>query len=148
MVDTGISTYTKTERRQSERGTMAHNCVVPVDCGDSSEVWGGFRVGRRARVYGLQFKVYSLEAAHDGYGKACRRRFEMKDAAFVVEDMYDGEAVSYIHLAEGADEKRIAVEGATSIEIKEERYSTEYNSFRPCKVMAMHFNGKLKYTIR
>ena len=72
----------------------------------------------------------------------------MKDAAFVVEDMYDGEAVSYIHLAEGADEKRIAVEGATSIEIKEERYSTEYNSFRPCKVMAMHFNGKLKYTIR
>ena len=72
----------------------------------------------------------------------------MKEDAFIVEDWYDGEAVSYVHLAEGADEKHIAVEGATSIEIKEERYSTEYNRFRPCKVMAIHFNGKMKYEIR
>ena len=72
----------------------------------------------------------------------------MKQNAFVVEDRYDGEAVSYIHLAEGADEKRIAVEGATNIEINEDNYSTEYNRFRPCKVMAIHFNGKMKYEIR
>ena len=149
VVDTGISTYNKTERRQYERGTMAHNCVVPVGCGDSSEVWGGFRVGRRATTQLIMDNgQWIIEAAHDGYGKACKRRFEMKEDAFVVEDWYDGEAVSYIHLAEGADEKRIAVEGATSIEIKEERYSTEYNRFRPCKVMAIHFNGKLKYEIR
>ncbi len=146
VVDTGISTYNKTERRQYERGTMAHNCVV-VDSQNSSEVWGGFRVGRRATTQLIMDNgQWIIEAVHDGYGKTCRRRLEMKEEAFVVEDWYDGEAVSYIHLAEGADEKRIAVEGATSIEIKEERFSTEYNRFRPCKVMAIHFNGKLRYT--
>lgn len=144
VVDTGISTYDKTPRRQYERGTKAHNCVVVQDK-DSSEVWGGFRVGRRARVYSLQCTVYSLEAAHDGFGKECRRRFEMTEDAFVVEDEYKGEAVSYIHLAEEADESRITVEGAVKIEMKEDQYSTEYNRLRPCKVMAIHFNGKLRY---
>ena len=154
VVDTGISTYNKTERRQYERGTMAHNCVV-VDSQNSSEVWGGFRVGKRCHtdITDSSFSTTNftnltncIVASHDGYGKACRRRFEMKEDAFVVEDWYDGEAVSYVHLAEDADEKRIAVEGATSIDIKEDKYSTEYNRFRPCKVMAIHFKGKLRYS--
>lgn len=147
VVDTGISTYNKNERRQYDRSSKAHNCVV-VDGKDSSEVWGGFRVGRRARVSGFQSGVNGFGAWHDGYRKPCRRYFEMKDGIFTVEDRYDGEAVSYIHLAVDADESRITVEGATSIEIREENYSTEYNRIRPCKVMAIHFNGKLKCTIR
>lgn len=145
VVDTGISTYNKTERRQLERSSITHNCVV-VDGKSSSEVWGGFRVGKRCHTDSTEITDNVIMASHDGFPKPCRRRFEMKEDAFVVEDWYDGEAVSYIHLAEGADEKRIAVEGATSIEIKEERYSTEYNRFRPCKVMAIHFNGKLRYS--
>ena len=145
VVDTGISTYNKTERRQYERGTMAHNCVV-VDSQNSSEVWGGFRVGKRCHTDLTDLTDNVIVASHNGFPKSCKRRFEMKEDAFVVEDWYDGEAVSYIHLAEGADEKCIAVEGATSIEIKEERYSTEYNRFRPCKVMAIHFKGKLRYS--
>ena len=72
----------------------------------------------------------------------------MTETAFEVEDWYDGEAVSYVHLAEGVDESRITVEGVTEIEIKPCKYSTEYNLFHDGKVLAMHFNGKLKYTIR
>ena len=72
----------------------------------------------------------------------------MKDVIFTVEDRYDGEAVSYIHLAEGADESRITIEGAREIEIKPCKYATAYNLFHDGKVLAMHFNGKLKYTIR
>ena len=49
VVDTGISTYNKTTRRQYERSTAAHNTVI-VDGKDSSRVWGGFRVGRRSKV--------------------------------------------------------------------------------------------------
>lgn len=49
VVDTGISTYDKTARRQYERGTAAHNTVM-IGNKDSSEVWGGFRVGKRAKV--------------------------------------------------------------------------------------------------
>ena len=145
VVDTGISTYNKTERRQYERGTMAHNCVV-VDSQNSSEVWGGFRVGKRCHTDIAEITDNVIVASHNGFPKPCKRRLEMKEDAFVVEDMYDGEAVSYIHLAEGADEKRIIVEGATGIEINEERYSIEYNRFRPCRVMAIHFTGKLRYT--
>lgn len=72
----------------------------------------------------------------------------MNDGVFVVEDQYDGEAVSYVHLAEDIDPERIRVEGASAIDIKPWQYSTEYNRFHDGKVLAMHFNGKLKYAIR
>lgn len=147
VVDTGISTYNKTERRQLERSTIAHNCVSP-DGKSSSEVWGGFRVAKRATVHGERFTVNSIEASHDGFGKECHRKFEMKDGSFIVEDRYDGDAVSYIHLAEDADEKRVSVEGAYKIEVKPWKYSTNYNQFHDGKVLEIHFKGQLRYTIR
>ena len=70
------------------------------------------------------------------------------DDAFVVEDRYDGDAVSYIHLADGADEKHVTVEGALKIEVKPWKYSTAYNQFHDGKVMEIHFNGQLRYTIQ
>lgn len=151
VVDTGISTYNKTERRQLERSTIAHNCVS-LDGKNSLEVWGGFRVGRRATVSNVRCKMEDgggfVEASHDGFGKECRRRFEMIDGAFVVEDWYDGEAISYIHLAKDADEKRLKVEGALSVEIKPWKYSTEYNRFIEGKVIEIRFKGHCKYTIQ
>ncbi len=146
IVDTGISTYDKNERRQFERGTIAHNCVSPGGK-DSYEVWGGFRVGRRCRTEIVEDGEKLIEAWHDGFDRPCRRRFQVSENDFVVEDWYDGEAVSYIHLAEGADENRIRIEGATNVEIKDHQYSTEYNKFHSGRVVEMHFNGYLKYTI-
>lgn len=147
IVDTGISTYNKTERRQLERSTIAHN-TVSVDGKNTSEVWGGFRVGKRCHTTILEDNDKYIEAKHDGFGNPCRRRFEIKDGAFSIEDFYDGKAKSYIHLAEGADEKRISVEGATKIETKPWQYSTEYNRFHNGKVIEIQFNGKLNYTIQ
>ena len=146
VVDTGISTYNKTERRQLERSTIAHNCVS-VDGENSSEVWGGFRVGKRCRVSGLQLTNNGLEASHDGLGKPCRRRFQMNTNGLTVEDWYDGEATSYIHLAENADENRIIIEGALSKETKPWQYSVEYNRFIEGKVIEIKFKGHCKYTI-
>src|SRR5699024_2571827 len=68
FVDTGISTYEKNERRQTERSTSSHNTVV-VGHENSSEVWSGFRVARRAKITILQDDVSCLEAEHDGYKK-------------------------------------------------------------------------------
>ena len=147
VVDTGISTYNKTERRQLERSTIAHNCVV-VDGRNSSEVWGGFRVGKRCHTEIIKDTDSIVEAVHDGFRKECRRRFEIKDGSFTIEDWYDGDAVSYIHLAEGADEKRVNMIGANKVEIKLWKYSTEYNQFHIGKVVEIHFNGNLKYTIQ
>lgn len=155
VVDCGISTYNKTERRLYERGTSAHNCVV-VNGRNSSEVWGGFRVGKRCRVKveSVEFKddrmsiVENITATHDGYKKPCKRKFEVKGDGFCVEDWYDGEAVSYVHLAEGTDEKRIRVENAVSVEIKPWQYSEEYNRFKEGKEVEIRFWGYCRYIIK
>ena len=147
VVDTGCSTYEKTARRQFERGSEAHNVAV-VNHQDSSRVWGGFRVGRRASVCLMSDDQQVIDASHDGYGKSCRRRFEMKEGAFVVEDYYDGEAVSYIHLAEGADRRRIEIDGASEIVVENCKYSTFLEHFHDGQVMKLRFRGHLKYTIR
>lgn len=151
VVDTGISTYNKTERRQLERSTIAHNCVSP-DEKNSSEVWGGFRVGRRATVSDVRCEMEDgrgfIEASHNGFGKECRRKFEMKVGSFIIEDWFDGEAISYIHLAKDADEKRVEVEGAMNIETKPWKYSTEYNRFIEGKVIEIRFKGHCRYTIQ
>ncbi len=147
VIDTGISTYNKTARRQFERSTVAHNCVSPSGK-DSSEVWGGFRVGRRCQTEIIEETQKSIVACHDGFAKVCKRKFELSESGFVVEDWYADNAVSYIHLAEGTDPQRILVEGADSVEIKDYQYSTEYNRFHNGKVIEIHFTGYLKYIVR
>lgn len=48
-------------------GTAAHS-TVQIDGADSSEVWGGFRVARRARVFAVSVDGPPADsAAHDGY---------------------------------------------------------------------------------
>lgn len=147
IVDTGISTYNKTDRRQLERSTIAHNCVSPSKK-NSSEVWGGFRVGRRCKTTIIEETPNTVLVSHNGFGKECRRKFEMTSDGFYIEDWYDGEAVSYILLAEGADEKLIKIEDALKIESKPWKYSIEYNRFIEGKVIEITFKGHCKYTIQ
>lgn len=66
IVDSGTSTYETNARRQWERSTTAHN-TVQIDNIDSSEVWGGFRVGRRANVTLLEDSPTQIHAQHNGY---------------------------------------------------------------------------------
>ena len=66
IVDSGTSTYEIGSRRAWERSTAAHN-TVEVEGLNSSEVWGGFRVGRRARTTLLTDTETTLLARHDGY---------------------------------------------------------------------------------
>lgn len=70
FVNTGTSTYEVGNRRNRERGTPAHNTLA-VDGEDSSEVWGGFRVARRARVTERTTQEGNgggrARGTHDGY---------------------------------------------------------------------------------
>ena len=66
IVDTGISTYNKNKRRQYERGTSAHNTVTLEDM-NSSQVWGGFRVAKRATIVFLLEGEGEVRAIHNGY---------------------------------------------------------------------------------
>lgn len=71
IVNSGTSMYGVSAERLRQRQTLAHNTVV-VDNQDSSEVWSGFRVARRANAQ-LHFTKIKpsigceIEASHDGY---------------------------------------------------------------------------------
>jgi uncharacterized heparinase superfamily protein len=66
IVNRGTSVYGTGARRQAERGTAAHS-TVQIGRHDSSEVWAGFRVGRRARAAGPTIEGWTVRASHDGY---------------------------------------------------------------------------------
>ena len=66
VVNGGTSCYGLSARRLLERGTAAHS-TVQVASQDSSEVWSGFRVGRRARPGKLQVDGWAVSCSHDGY---------------------------------------------------------------------------------
>lgn len=99
VVNSGTSRYGLGAERLRQRGTAAHSTVV-VDGADSSEVWGGFRVARRARPFGLSIadhdKVLEVTCAHDGYrrlpGKPIHRRcWRLDEHTLQVSDFIDGE---------------------------------------------------------
>lgn len=66
IVNRGTSVYGTGPRRLLERGTAAHS-TVQIGTHDSSEVWSGFRVGRRARPGAVAIEGETLSASHDGY---------------------------------------------------------------------------------
>ena len=74
IVDTGVSTYEKNERRLLERSTHSHNCVVLG--GNSSDIWSGFRVGQRANVQISLDNDQKLMAIHDGFGSLISRSWD------------------------------------------------------------------------
>lgn len=94
FVNSGTSQYGLSAERLRQRGTAAHNTVV-VQQRDSSEVWSGFRVGRRARVVEKQASQdrdsVMLSAAHDGYrwlagSPVHRRRWLLTDNSLRIID--------------------------------------------------------------
>lgn len=70
IVNSGTSVYGVGAERLRQRGTAAHSTVT-IAGQDSSDVWAGFRVGRRARVEGKQVcradDGLKAQARHDGY---------------------------------------------------------------------------------
>ncbi len=110
FVDTGLSTYEDLRHRLHERGTAAHNTVV-VDGENSSDVWGLFKLGRRARIvdsgYTQQSESVGLYAAHDGYSRpgaplVHRREWHLDAAGLVLQDGLEGSGehaiAVYFHL--------------------------------------------------
>src|SRR5690606_18409087 len=77
IVNGGTSCYGTSIRRLRERGTAAHS-TVEIAGQNSSEVWSGFRVGRRARPFGVAVSESSVCCSHDGYrflkGRPTHRR--------------------------------------------------------------------------
>ena len=97
-VNSGTSLYGEGPERLRQRGTAAHNTVV-VDDQDSSELWRGFRVARRAHPRDVRIDAlnepWTVSAAHDGYRRMpgrCihRRRWQVSANSLRVADRVEG----------------------------------------------------------
>ncbi len=109
LVNSGVSQYGADAERLRQRGTAAHNTVV-IDNEDSSEVWGGFRTARRARVRHCSASAspspLTIEAAHDGYRRLPghnehMRRWRLTAQSLQIEDHISGPyrtAQAFFHL--------------------------------------------------
>lgn len=109
IVNRGTSVYGTGARRQSERGTAAHS-TLQIGAHDSSEVWAGFRVGRRARPQAMPDGEWAIVASHDGYGHlpghpVHHRRWRFEAASLQIEDRVEPPAAEpaqvRFHLAPG-----------------------------------------------
>lgn len=108
LVNGGTSCYGISARRLLERGTAAHS-TLQVAGHNSSEVWSGFRVGRRARPLDVLVTASQVRASHDGYlwlpGKPLHTRaWRFHECGLEVDDLVSASvlpAVAYYHLAPG-----------------------------------------------
>jgi uncharacterized heparinase superfamily protein len=70
FVNSGTSLYAEGKERARQRGTKAHNTVL-INEQDSSEVWGSFRVAKRAYPHNIrlshQADMQQVSASHNGY---------------------------------------------------------------------------------
>ena len=108
FVNSGTSEYGHGPERLRQRGTAAHNTVV-INGENSSEVWGGFRVARRAYPLSLSMvlkdHVSVLTGAHSGYHRLVgspthKRTWSLVEDILTIEDFIDGpyqSAKAYYH---------------------------------------------------
>jgi uncharacterized heparinase superfamily protein len=118
IVNSGTSIYGRSAERNRQRGTAAHNTVT-IDGADSSEVWAGFRVARRARATLLAAVTdgdcLRVEASHDGYrrlrGRNVHTRRWMLDATSLrLVDRVSGtfgRAVAHFHFHPDVEVQRL-----------------------------------------
>lgn len=157
VVDPGISTYTISPRRDWERSTLAHNTVT-VDGENSSQVWDGFRVGKRATVKILEDKDQALSAIHDGFGDQKHQRiFMASDIGFELVDKIIGLKSSSLaearfHFHPDINPKIISntrislledlfieVQGASHLEILDYSFCMGYNNLISAKLLLATF---------
>jgi len=110
FVNGGTSEYCLGEIRNYERSTEAHNTVV-VDNKNSSEVWAGFRVARRAYPIGLKIdqteELINIECSHNGYerlrkGLIHKRLWQISENFINISDLIQGNylnSFAYYHLS-------------------------------------------------
>lgn len=119
IVNSGTSIYGVSPERLRQRQTPAHSTVV-IDNSDSSEVWSGFRVARRANGVLENVNVdngtITLTASHDGYlrlkGKVVHKRSITSCLnSFDVDDLLTGttrNAYAIYHLHPKVEVKEIS----------------------------------------
>lgn len=150
LVNSGTSEYGGGSERIRQRGTAAHNTVT-VDGVNSSDVWGDFRVGRRAKVVSrrvqLDAAAVEIEAAHDGYchlepGAIHTRFWRFTDRMLEIVDRVpaEGRIESHWHFAPTSesrvseDRRVLTIEGTAGrmrLEAEDAEWHLEPSTYSP-----------------
>ena len=166
IVDTGTSTYRVNATRQTERSTAAHN-TVKIGGIEQSEVWGSFRVARRAKIISLDEQQNSITAVHDGYKKSIgalhQRQFIFNNRSIRIIDHIlsakQHDAVAYLHFH--PDVKIKIIDNSIFVDsfqikqntpyqkfnIKNYDFSPEFNKQYSATVLEISFNKQLDIEI-
>lgn len=93
FVDPGTSTYQTNSRRMEERSTALHNTIT-VNQKNQSQIWGSFRVGKRAKLTIERDSEKRIVAYHNGYlgteGILHERTFTLEDTRLNITDCLKG----------------------------------------------------------
>ncbi len=99
IVNSGTSVYGNSKERLRQRGTFAHS-TVQIDNQDSSEVWSGFRVAKRAVPFDININyakdgLLNFSASHDGYKRILsspihKREFVYSNTSWEINDQISG----------------------------------------------------------
>ena len=167
FVDTGISTYEKNLKRQEQRSTHSHN-TVKIGSKEQTQVWGGFRVAKRAKITHLIEKNNLIEASHDGYlidGYIHTRSFLWDDKTLILLDKINkstsNNARAFFHLHSSIKKPIIEInkviidslelfidfENASNIEIEEYQLSAGFNKSNLAYKIVVIFDQTLKTKI-
>lgn len=158
LVDTGTSTYNTNKRRQYERSTQAHNTVQAGNW-EQSEVWGGFRVGKRAHVSVLCDKQEEVEAQHTGFVSTSvfhRRKFKFYQKSITLLDSCNAKGLSkaffHFHPAQCPEISQMRItsksgsivfEQAEKIILEDYQYASGFNHMQVSKRAIVFFNERL-----
>lgn len=112
IVDSGVHDYEPSPERAYARSTKAHNTVA-VDGAEQSEIWGVFRVARRARPLEARIEQRPdgsvwFTGAHNGYSRLQGRPIHKRtitydgEETWIIEDRLEGNGAhrmeSYLHI--------------------------------------------------
>jgi uncharacterized heparinase superfamily protein len=174
VVNHGVTCYGTSEQRQFERGTKAHSTVT-INNENSSEVWSGFRVARRAYPFDVQVKESNggilIRGSHNGYHRlkgspSHTRNWLINEDAINVTDQIQGEhqsaVVKYlIHpevkvveqqdklvIVELKDGARVSFEANQPINIVTSTYSQGFGRLTPTIALEITFANHTKMLIQ
>ncbi len=171
IVNGGTSTYEISKKRDFERSSASHS-TVEIDGKNSSEVWGGFRVARRAHPKNViientndQINISALNDSFRGYSN--ERILKIEKNSVKIQDSIDGKfknAISRLILhpevhARKINDKliilklidkseEITISSNTDLDIGKTSYSPEFGKTLETNYIYCRFiDEKLKVTI-
>jgi uncharacterized heparinase superfamily protein len=172
LSNSGTSCYGTGSQRELERSTAVHNTVT-VDDADSSEVWHGFRVARRARpsevIATQRHGLCRVACAHDGYTRlpghpVHHREWQLDATGLSLHDEVTGrgrhQTRAYMHVHPGIDvtrrgersfelllgpagRLRLEIEGPAAASIEEGFLGLEFGKLVPRPVISWRLEGAL-----